>query len=71
MVRKSLTPLARTSDHYQLDLECAQSEAQFLSAASSGSAYMVDPVGYGRIALEELVAAAALAGWWCSVGYHR
>ena len=59
------------SGHHQCYLGCAQSEAQSPSAAASpGSACMVDPVGYGHIALEEVVAAAALAGWWCSVGYH-
>ena len=39
----------------------AQSETQSPSAASSGSAYLVVPVGSGHIALEGVVA-AALAG---------
>ena len=40
------------------------------AAALPGYACIVDLVGSGHIALEEVVAAAALARWWCSVGYH-
>ena len=64
LVRKP-PPLARKSDN-QLVVGYTQSETQSPSAASSGSACIVVPVGSGHIALEEVVA-AALAGW-CSFG---